>query len=99
MCRMLLKDFLINYNFRKYSSDEKVFDTSDVRIYLSETNFDDWIQFGMYDFDSIKNKVLRIETALNNKILERSVSTYYYDVDDEVFCIVLLSKNRGDIKK
>ena len=53
----------------------------------------------MYDFDSIKNKVLRIETALNNKILERSVSTYYYDVDDEVFCIVLLSKNRGDIKK
>ena len=98
MCNFLLRDFLINYNFKKAKDEnEGGFNTSIIRIYLSETNFNDWFEFGIYDFDRIGNKILRLNKVLSKEILEKVVTTYYYDDEEKKFCIILASSaERGE---
>lgn len=74
-----LIEFLLKYNFRRPTKEGNGFDTNIVRIYLSEKNVDDWIEFGLYDFDSENNKQNRIRFSLNKELIERKISYYYYD--------------------
>lgn len=74
-----LIEFLLKYNFRRPTKEGNGFDTNIVRIYLSEKNVDDWIEFGLYDFDSENKKQNRIRFSLNKELIERKISYYYYD--------------------
>ena len=94
MCKFLLRDFLINYNFKKAKDDnEGGFNTAIIRIYLSETNLNDWFEFGIYDFDRIGNKILRITKVFNKTLLDKVVTSYFYDEDENKFSIILASSS------
>lgn len=84
-----LIDFLLKYNFRKPNETGNGFYTKIVRIYLSEVNLDDWIEYGLYDFGGEDSKKNRIIYSLNKNLAERKVSYYCYDELEEVFSIFL----------
>ncbi len=88
-----LIEFLLNYNFRKPTKEGNGFNTSIIRIYLSD-NLDDWIEYGLYDFDSNESKKNRIICSLNKKLINKRIHYYYFDDDDEVFSIFLKEVER-----
>lgn len=94
MDNITLIEFLLKYNFRKPTKEGNGFNTNIVRIYLSEKSLDDWIEFGLYDFDSENNKRNRIKFSLNKNLIERTISYYYYDDEEEVFSIFLKEVER-----
>lgn len=94
MKEITLIEFLLNYNFRK-PVGENGFSTSIVRIYLD--NFpENWIEYGLYDFDNEENKNKRIRDSLNINLITRIVRSYYYDEDEEVFIIFLDEEVKTD---
>lgn len=85
-----LIEFLLNYNFRAETrGKEGGFGTRIVRIYLSESNLSDWIEYGLYDFDSENSKKQRIAFSLNKELINKKINYYYYDEEEEVFSIFL----------
>lgn len=92
MKSITLKEFLLRYNFRKPTekNDLELFSTSTVRIYKDqESDINDWIVYGLYDFSSMQKKIERLDSSLNKELLNREVSYYYFDEDEEIFCIFL----------
>lgn len=93
MKNITLKEFLLRYNFRRpleTKNNIEVFSTSTVKIYKDpEEDIDDWIVYGLYDFSSMQKKINRLDTSLDKELLDREVSYYYYDEDEEIFCIFL----------
>ena len=92
MKSITLKEFLLRYNFRKPTekNDLELFSTNTVRIYKDqESDINDWIVYGLYDFSSMQKKIERLDSSLNKELLNREVSYYYFDEDEEIFCIFL----------
>lgn len=92
MKNITLKEFLLRYNFRRplEKNNIELFSTSIVRIYKDQDkDIDDWIEYGLYDFSSMQKKTERLDSSLNKELLDREVSYYYFDEDEEIFCIFL----------
>ena len=75
------EQFIKTYNFRN-----NVDNTKTIRVYLS-INFDDWFEFGVYDYDS--QKQVRCMSVLNKRILDSTISSFYYDTENDVFSVFL----------
>lgn len=96
MKNITLIEFLLKYNFKK-SKNEMGFFSSNIKIFLSN-NESNWIQYGLYDFDSIEEKEKRIINSLNSHLISRNVDYYYYDDTEETFLIFLedeVTQNNG----
>lgn len=91
MEKLNLKNFLIRYNFRKAPNEYENADflSETIRIYIDDENEDNWFEFGVYNYDSLEEKIKRLDSALNKELLERQVTLVEYNEDIEKICVVL----------
>ena len=91
MEKLNLKNFLIRYNFRKAPNEYENADflSETIRIYIDDENEDNWFEFGVYNYDSLEEKIKRLDSALNKELLDRQVTLVEYNEDIEKICVVL----------
>lgn len=76
---MTLREFLKLFNFRFF--DERGKENSDtIRIMF---DFNDWFEFGIYDFGDEDDRNKLIERSINKKVLDTEVSS----IDTQELCI------------
>lgn len=94
MEKLNLKNFLIRYNFRKAPDGPEKIDylTDVIRIYLDDEDDKNWIEFGVYDFDSLEDKKHRVDSVLSVELLDRQVTMIEYNKEIGKTCVIL-SKN------
>ncbi len=80
-----LRRFLDLYNFREMVDNKE--DTQIIRIY---TEFPSkYIEFGVNEWSYGETKQEIIESVMNKKILERTVRSFNYDDDRNIFAVHL----------
>lgn len=80
-----LSQFLELYNFRHMRENKE--DTQIIRIY---TEFPQkYVEFGVNEWSYGETKTEIIETVLNKKILERTVRSFNYDTERDIFAVFL----------
>ena len=80
-----LRRFLDLYNFREMVDGKE--DTQIIRIY---TEFPSkYIEFGVNEWSYGDTKSEIIESVMNKKMLERTVLSFNYDDDRNIFCVHL----------
>lgn len=105
MKNITFRQFINTFNFR-YIRDvdgnlnNMANDTRIIRIHLSwlgEYSYDDWFEFGIYDFDSLKMK--RIESIFSKDLLDSYVQSisFVYNNDEEIE-IYLTADEESDVK-
>ena len=67
-----------------------------IRVYFGSDDRD-WIEFGVYDFDSLEDVCKRVERVLGPKILTMGVASMRCDIENGKIEIYLNQKTEGGI--
>ena len=99
MNNITFKQFIYSFNFRAMDNtkrnEDDMYDTIIIRIYPPSENFnryDEWFEFGIYDFSAKDYTWDNCKKVLSKEILESYIDSICYDCERNNTVVVYLTK-------